>query len=107
MSKIDTSVKDRVEEFKPGMYVVFYQGKYYNYFTTKAGAEAYLEMLKNGEGFVNRDKTEIVSEVHGVLQGSGSEGGNKSGQSKSTGVLHCEGVQDCPDGGSTPDSYSI
>ena len=75
MSKIDTS-----DIYQVGTYWgVSYKGKCFEYFTSKAGAEEYLEVLRNGKDeIISRgiDKEEVraVPKVSGVLQGSGSGG---------------------------------
>lgn len=74
MSKIDASV----EETEYGSFVVIYGDKAYGFFTTRGGAEAYLEVLEHGERSINCCKTETLSSMPGVLQGAGSEGGDKS-----------------------------
>lgn len=64
MSKIDVS--DEIIEDGWG-YTVKYKGRLYNYFASRVGAEAYLEVLKGGEGPDNGEETGTLPEVHGVL----------------------------------------
>jgi hypothetical protein len=68
MSKIDTSERSRVFQLKTGGWAVKYKGKEYNYFASKEGAKAYLEVLKSGEKGAEGAKIPAVSRVSGVLQ---------------------------------------
>lgn len=84
MSINDTSEFDPVA-FQPdtGNYSVWWNNKEYSYFTSEAGARAYLEVLRNGSDEIvprgtEEEEIRTVPKVHGVLQGSGSPGSYKS-----------------------------
>ena len=91
MSKIDTSELGEVLEYGggdigedlPDYYSVKYKGKEYKYFPSLEGARAYLEVLRNGKDTIiprgiEEEEIRTVPKVHGVLQGTGSAGGNQS-----------------------------
>ena len=86
MSKIDTSDEFDPVAFNPdsGNYSIWYNNKEYSYFTSEAGARAYLEVLRNGSdeivpaaGGTKEEEIRTVPKVHGVLQGAGSAGSAK------------------------------
>lgn len=87
MSKIDTSCVRKVGG-KGGYWSVLFRGKYYNYFTSKAGAKAYLEVLKNGAD----KETGVVSKVSRVLQDNSRKSGDKPRERKDFRLLFDEGL---------------
>ena len=84
MSKIDTS-----DIYEVGTYFgVNYKGKCFEYFTSRAGAEEYLEVLRNGEN----KEAGTMSKVQRVLQDNSSKGGDKSRERKDSGFLYDSGL---------------
>lgn len=65
------------------LFSVWFKGKEFGTFSSRVGAEEYLEVLRNGSdeivpGGIEEEEIRTVPKVHGVLQGSGSTGSYQS-----------------------------